>query len=249
VQHVPSINKNLVSGSLLCRDGFKVVFESNKFVVSKCKQFIGNKSVNNICDGINESDASIWHSCLCHLNSDSMPQLSSLNLILNLSNVKGSKCQSCVQFKQPQKPHKAVEERHLTPLELIHPDICKMNGVLTEGGQRYFMTMIDDATRYCYVYLLKTKDEALNCFKPYKAKAKNQLEKKIKHFRSYRGGEYFSNEFNLFYMEHVVTHERTPPYSPQSNGVAERKNHTLSDLVNFMLNTAELSKPWWGQLY
>jgi hypothetical protein len=76
VQHVPSINKNLVSDSLLCKDGFKVVLESNKFIVSKCGQFIGkdyvcrdlfrfsvsdccNKSVNNICDGINESDASI----------------------------------------------------------------------------------------------------------------------------------------------------------------------------------------------
>jgi hypothetical protein len=76
VQHVPSINKNLVSDSLLCRDGFKVVLESNKFVVSKCGQFIGkgyvcgglfrfsvsdccNKFVNNICDDINESDATI----------------------------------------------------------------------------------------------------------------------------------------------------------------------------------------------
>jgi hypothetical protein len=76
VQHVPFINKNLISGSLLCRDGFKVVLESNKFIVSKCGQFIGkgyvceglfrflvfecyNKSVNNICDDINESDASI----------------------------------------------------------------------------------------------------------------------------------------------------------------------------------------------
>jgi hypothetical protein len=76
VHHVPSINKNIVSRSHLCRDGFKVVLESNKFVVSKCGQFIGigyvcgglfrflvfnlcNKSVNNICDGINESDASI----------------------------------------------------------------------------------------------------------------------------------------------------------------------------------------------
>jgi hypothetical protein len=76
VQHVPSINKNLVSGSLLCRDGFKVVLVSNKFVMSKCGQFIGkgyacgdlfhflvsdfyNKSMNNICDGITESDASV----------------------------------------------------------------------------------------------------------------------------------------------------------------------------------------------
>jgi hypothetical protein len=83
-----------------------------------------------------------------------------------------------VQSKQPRKPHKATEERHLTPLELIHSNICKMNDVLTEGGQIYFMTMIDDASRYCYVYLLKTKGGVLNCFKTYKAKVKNQVEKR-----------------------------------------------------------------------
>jgi transposase InsO family protein len=205
-----------------------------------------NKSVNNICDGINKSDASIWHSHLCHLNFGSMSRLSSLNIIPNLSIVKGSKCQSCVQSKQPRKPHMGAEERHLAPLELIQSDICEMNGMLTEGGQRYFMTMIDDASRYYYVYLLKTNDEALNCFKTYKAKVKNQLEKEIKHFRSDLDSEYFSNEFDLFCVEHGIIHERTPPYSPQSNGVAKRKNRTLTDLVNSMLNTAGLSKVWWG---
>jgi transposase InsO family protein len=175
-----------------------------------------------------------------------MSQLSSLNLILNLSIVKGSKCQSYVHSKQPRKSHKAAEERHLTLLELINSNICEMNGVLTEGGQRYFMTMIDDASRYCYIYLLKTKDKALNCFKIYKVEFENKLEKKIKRFRSNRGGDYFSNEFDLFYVEHGITHERTPPYSPQSNGVAERNNHTLTDLINSILNTAGLSKTWWG---
>jgi hypothetical protein len=128
------------------------VLKSNKFVVSKCGQFIGkgyvciglfcfsvskfcNKSMNNICNGINKSDASVWHSCLCHLNFGSMSRLSSLNLIPNLSIVKCCKCQICVQSKQPQKPHKAVEETHLAPLELMHSDICEMNGVLTKGGQ------------------------------------------------------------------------------------------------------------------
>jgi transposase InsO family protein len=86
-----------------------------------------------------------------------------------------------------------------------------MNGVLTEGGQRYFMTMIDDASRYCYVYLLKTNDEALNCFKTYKAEVENQLEKMIKRFRSDHGGEYFSNEFDFFYAKHGIIHERTLP--------------------------------------
>jgi transposase InsO family protein len=172
-----------------------------------------NKSVNNICDDINESDASVWHSRLCYLNFGSMSRLSSLNLIMNLSIVKGSKCQSCVQSKQPQKPHKAAEERHLTPLELIHSDICEMNGVLTKAEQRYFMAMIDDTSRYCYVYLLKTKYEALNYFKTYKAEVENQQETKIKRFRSDRGGEYLSNEFDLFCAEYDIIHERTLPYS------------------------------------
>ena len=51
-----------------------------------------------------------------------------------------------------------------------------MNGVLTKGGKCYFMTLIDDATRYYYVFLLKTKDEAFECFKTYKAEVGNQFE-------------------------------------------------------------------------
>ncbi|WVZ52738.1 hypothetical protein U9M48_003768 [Paspalum notatum var. saurae] len=82
VQHVPSMNKNLVSGSLLLRDGFKVVLESNKVIVSRHGLFIGkgyvsgglfrlslsdfsNKCVNHICGGVND-DASLWHGRLCH---------------------------------------------------------------------------------------------------------------------------------------------------------------------------------------
>jgi hypothetical protein len=57
-----------------------------------------------------------------------------------------------------------------------------MNAVLTEGGQRYFITIVGDASRYCYVYLLKIKDEALNYFKTYKVEVENQLQKKIKRF-------------------------------------------------------------------
>jgi transposase InsO family protein len=89
-----------------------------------------------------------------------------------------------------------------------------MNGMLTKGGKKYFMTLIDESTRYYYVYFLKSKDEALNYFKNYKAEAENQLDQKIKRLRSDRGGEYFSNEFDLFYVKHGIIHERSPPYSP-----------------------------------
>jgi hypothetical protein len=57
----------------------------------------------------------------------------------------------------------------MAPLDLVHFDLCEMNGLLTRGGKRYFMTFIDDASRFCYIFLLKSKDEALHYFKIYKA--------------------------------------------------------------------------------
>jgi hypothetical protein len=205
MNHVPSINKNLVSRSLLCRDGYKIVFESNKFVISKFGNFVGkgyecgglfrlslsdvcNKVVNHVC---NNSLSNVWHSRLRHVNFGCMMRLAKMNLIPEFTVVKGSKCQVCVQAKQPCKSHTIVDARDLAPLELIHSDLCEMNGVLTKGGKRYFMTLIDDSTRYWYVYLLKLKDEALNFFKIYKAEAENQLDRKIKHLRSDRGGVFF----------------------------------------------------------
>ena len=75
-----------------------------------------------------------------------MSRLAKLNLIPNFTTVKGSKCQVCVQAKQPRKSHTTAEIRNLAPLELIHSDLCEMNGVLTKGGKKYFMTLIDDST-------------------------------------------------------------------------------------------------------
>ena len=75
----------------------------------------------------------------------------------------------------------------------------------------------------------------------------DQIEKKIKRLRDDRGGEYISNEFSQFCAEHGIIHEVTPPYSPQSNGVAERKNRTLTDLVNAMLESSGMSYEWWGE--
>lgn len=206
-----------------------------------------NKSVNQICVSVND-DASVWHSRLCHINFGLMSRLSSMSSIPNFTIAKGSKCHSCLQSKHPRKLHTTVEERNLAPLEIIHSELCEMNGVLIKGGKRYFMTLIADATRFCYVYLLQTKDEALDYFKIYKAEVENQLERKIKSLRSYCGGEYFPKVFDEFCEEHGIIHERTPPYSTKSDGFPERKNRMLTDLVNAMLETAGLSKAWWGRL-
>jgi hypothetical protein len=90
-----------------------------------------------------------------------------------------------------------------------------MNGILTRAAKKYFVTFINDATRYCHLYLVKTKDEALNCFKIYKAEVENQLENRIKRVRFDTEGEYLSNEFDEYCVERGIIHETTAPYSPQ----------------------------------
>jgi hypothetical protein len=72
---------------------------------------------------------------LCHINFGSMSRLATMSLILNITIVKGSKCHSCVQSKQPRKTHKAAEERHLAPLELIHSDLCEDEWCVDKGWQ------------------------------------------------------------------------------------------------------------------
>ncbi|XP_073137638.1 uncharacterized protein [Henckelia pumila] len=90
------------------------------------------------------------------------------------------------------------------------------------------------------------KDEAIEKFVHYKSKAENQLDKKIKVLRSDRGGEYES-PFAEFGSQHGIRHERTAPYSPQQNGVAERKNRTLKDMMNALLLSTGLSQNMWGE--
>ena len=70
----------------------------------------------------------------------------------------------------------------------MHSDLCELNGILTRSSKRYFITFIDDCSRYTYVYLFKHKDDAFTALKCYKTEIENQLDKKIKVLRSDRGG-------------------------------------------------------------
>jgi hypothetical protein len=98
-----------------------------------CNKFV---NIANISD-----ESNLWHSRLCHVNFGYLMRLANLNLISKINVAKSSMCHVCVQSKQPHKPHKAAEARNLAPLELVHSDLCEMNGDLTKGGKRYFMTL------------------------------------------------------------------------------------------------------------
>jgi transposase InsO family protein len=110
--------------------------------------------------------------------------------------------------------------------------------------KKYIVTFIDDYSRLCYVYLLHSKDEALEKFKIFKLEVELQTSQLVKILRTDRGGEYYDP---LFFQSVGVIHETTAPYTPQQNGVAERKNRVLKEMVNCMLSVSGLSEGFWGE--
>nr|GEZ36974.1 hypothetical protein [Tanacetum cinerariifolium] len=114
----------------------------------------------------------------------------------------------------------------------------------TTCNKKYVITFIDDASRFCYVYLLHAKDEALDKFRIYKTEVELQQNDLIKTLRTDRGGEYYDP---VFFQYVGVIHETTAPYTPQQNGIAERKNIVLKEMVNSMLSYSGLSEGFWGE--
>nr|GFB64098.1 hypothetical protein [Tanacetum cinerariifolium] len=98
-------------------------------------------------------------------------------------------------------PHRL--ERASDLLGIIHTDVCGLLRHVSRQGASYFITFMDDYSRYGYVYLLKHKHEVFETFK------------------------------------------LTPPYTPQHNGMSERRNHTLLDMVRSMMNLTTLSLSFW----
>ena len=83
--------------------------------------------------------------------------------LIDVGNSELEKCEICVKSKIVRKLFPKVH-RVSKLLDLIHTDICELNEILTRGEKRYFITFINNASRYCYVYLLRAKYKALNLF-------------------------------------------------------------------------------------
>ena len=136
------------------------------------------------------------------LNYDTLHKLINLNHIPTFQIDAKHKCETCVGAKLARSSFQRVE-RHTEPLDLIHNDICDLKLVQTRGGNKYFITFVDDSIKYCYVYLLKSKDEAIAKFVLYKNEVENQLNMKIEVLRSDRGGECESS-FVDFCAQHGI---------------------------------------------
>ncbi|GJT18478.1 retrotransposon protein, putative, ty1-copia subclass [Tanacetum coccineum] len=105
-------------------------------------------------------------------------------------------------------------ERAIGLLRIIHIDVCGPLRHVSRQGASYFITFIDDYSRYGYVYILKHKHEVFEIFKVFKNKVENQLGKTIKALRLDRGGKYIIQEFKDYLKACGIVQQLTPPYTP-----------------------------------
>ena len=148
--------------------------------------------------------------------------------------------------KMTKTPFTGHGERSTKLLGLIHTDVCGPMTTQARGGYSYFITFTDDLSRFGCVYLMKHKSEAFDKFKEYQSMVEKQTGKSIKVLRSDRGGEYLSTEFLDYLKVNGILSEWTPPYTPQLNGIAERRNRTLLDMVRSMMCFTNLPISFWG---
>ena len=190
-------------------------------------------------------DVNVWHARLGHIGQQRMNRLAKAGLLENIEKVELSTCEHCLAGKTARKPFgKAM--RANASLQLIHSDICGPMNVRARHGAIYFITFIDDYTRFGYVYLISHKSEAFKCFQTYKNLVENQLDMKIKILRTDRGREYLSDQFRSFCDKMGIERQLTIPATPQQNGVAERRNRTLLEMIRSMMAQANLPITFWG---
>lgn len=128
-------------------------------------------------------------------------------------------CVSCIKGKLTKKPFlKNCDKRSNQCLDLIHSDVCGPMKTETPG------TFIDDHSRYTILYLLHSKDEVFQKFEEYVALVENKFGVLHRMFRFDNEGEYCGSAVQGFLKKKGISFQTTVPYSPEQNGIAERKN-------------------------
>ena len=192
----------------------------------------------------------LWHKRLGHFHTRGLQRMINTGAVNGLPSLRFAKqtCTGC-QLGKHSKTKMPKETKHHTSkiLELVHSDVCGPFRVASTGGARYFVTFTDDFSRKIWVYFITHKNQVLTKFQHFVRLVENSTGQSIKSLRTDNGGEYISTDFHNFCLEKGISRELTPPYTPQRNGVAERRNRSLLDITRCLLLEKSLPGHLWGE--
>ncbi|CAA7055273.1 unnamed protein product [Microthlaspi erraticum] len=196
------------------------------------------------------SESSRWHARLGHLNFENLKTMIDKGVVRGIPRVNIEKkiCGACLLGKQTRQVFpQASSFRASKKLELVHGDLCGPITPSTAAGNRYIFVLIDDYSRYMWTVLMQEKSEAFTKFKNFKNLVEQEAGTRIQTFRTDRGGEFLSHEFTRFCETSGVKRHLTAPYTPQQNGVVERRNRTLMEMTRSIMKHMHVPNYLWGE--
>ncbi|KAL0551708.1 hypothetical protein IC582_010797 [Cucumis melo] len=250
VQYVPDIGYNLLSVGQLMESGYSILFDDGacliknkqtgrvlaKVKMTQSKMFplevsnVKSFALTATATNTTKNNSKLWYLRYGHLNIKGFSLLNQRDMVIGLPKISAINiCEGCVYGKQTRKSFPIGKAwRASKCLELIHADLY-------------------DYSRMSWIYFLESKSKTFEKFKHFKGKVEKQSGMFIKSLRSDRCGEFLSNNFNHFCKEHGIHRELTTPYTPEQNGVAERKNRTVVEMARSMLQMKGLLNDFWAE--
>jgi len=196
------------------------------------------------------SKVELWHGRFGHINFRDLHNMkrkaSVEGMDFSIVNIPPD-CKICIAAKLPRLPFPKVASRSSRKLEIIHTDLCGPMRTTSNGGAKYFMTMIDDYSRWGDVIFLRSKDEAPNKLIQFIERVERQTGIKVKQVQSDNGKEYRNQTLDSYFAKKGIQRRLSTPHTPQQNGVAERRNRTLVDSARAMLMQSNLPKSFWAE--
>ena len=240
VLFVPKIDQNLLSVGQLLDKGYKVLFENKQCLIrDACGKDLFNVKMKGKGFALNPtafvskaSATKIWHKRLGHFHHRGLLQMQSKKLVERLLDIDDdmSFCRGSNFGKQHKQPFTKQAWRASKKLQLVHTDLCGPQRTPSLNGNLYYIIFIDNLTRMCWICLLKKKSEVVGVFWKFKARVVNESACLIQTIRLDNGKEYTSETFNKFCEEAGVEHQLTAPYTPQQNGVSEKRNRFIMEM-------------------
>lgn len=265
VYYLPELKSNIISlgqatesgCDVRMREDYLTLHDKKGNLIARAKRSPNRlyKVIMDIVDTkclqiVDQGNSIMWHARLGHIGGDSMKAMVSKDLVIGIPKFQVQKetCSSCLLGKQARRVFPQATSFHAEKiLELIHGDLCGPITPLTAARNRYIFVLIDDHSRYMWSILLREKGDAFEKFKRFKVIVEQETGAVMKTFRTDRGGEFTSQEFQVFCEKYGIKRHLTAPYSPQQNGVVERRNRTLMEMTRSILKHRNVPNYLWGE--
>ncbi|GJS85516.1 putative RNA-directed DNA polymerase [Tanacetum coccineum] len=231
---IPEYCVTLISVHKLAKD--------NKIFVAFDESMNCNKNDSFVKSCLSQHD---WH---CRLGHPADPVLSVLKPDLKIDNTKQTEyCETCQRAKQTRESFPLSDHTSSSLGDLVHLDLWGPYKVTSPEGFKYFLTVVDDYSRAVWLYLIKTKDEVSFYLTLFYNLIENQFNKRIKIFRSDNGTEFVNQTVMKFCVEKGIIHQTSCAYSPQQNGIAERKHRHLLNVARSLLFQGGIPLRFWTE--